>query len=148
MTDTFARKAFHKGVEDREFHWSDGYSSGTDVRKVEYLKQVPFKEANLISSELVTRQHHSYNVFGRETFKTHAPALDIDFESSLIPSSTKGHYHLFLDKALTWREYRRLLKALYKAGIIEEGFYRMTLQRKKSMLRTPWTKKGEGPHAG
>jgi len=52
----------------------------------------------------------------------HAPVLDLDFGARLVPSSTPGHFHLYLDKAMPWDTYRELLYALSKAGIIETGW--------------------------
>lgn len=67
----------------------------------------------------------------------HAPVIDLDFPAHLYPSRTPGHFHLWLDKPMTWREYKALLKALYKAGVIERGFYVMSVKRGKSFLRVP-----------
>lgn len=82
--------------------------------------------ANLVSSELLDG--------------THLPALDIDFKARLVRSQSEGHFHLYLDgmKPLTWRQYRRLLKALARAGVIEPGYYRASKARKATMLRKEW----------
>ena len=73
----------------------------------------------------------------------HAPVLDIDFEARLIPSSTPGHYHLYLDKAMSWKKYRKLLKALARAGVIEEGYAFSSIRRGFSAVRKPDIKKPE-----
>jgi hypothetical protein len=75
----------------------------------------------------------------------HAPVLDIDFEARLIPSSTLGHYHLYLDKAITWKKYRKLLKALAKAEIIEPGYARSSIWRGYSAVRKPGVLKKVAP---
>ena len=67
----------------------------------------------------------------------HSPVLDIDFEAQLIPSSTPGHFHLYLDKKISWNKYRQLLEALYEAGIIQRGFYESSLERKQTMVLLP-----------
>jgi hypothetical protein len=67
----------------------------------------------------------------------HAPVLDLDFGASLVPSTTEGHWHLYLDKTMTWRQYRRLLKALGRAGVLERGFVKFSLRRKFSAVRKP-----------
>lgn len=67
----------------------------------------------------------------------HAPILDLDFPCHVVESSTPGHSHLYLDKPITARKYRRLLKALWKAGMIEEGYYRASLTRDATHLRHP-----------
>ena len=53
----------------------------------------------------------------------HAPVLDIDIPHRLVPSSTTGHSHLFLDIELTPAEYGVLLQALVRAGVVEKGYY-------------------------
>lgn len=79
-------------------------------------------EANLISSLTVDGLH--------------APAIDLDFPCRLVPSSTSGHYHLYLDRTMSWRQYKRLLRAMLKAGLIEPGFYKIAKIRKQTFLRT------------
>lgn len=77
----------------------------------------------------------------------HAPVLDIDYSAALIPSSTKGHYHLYLGVPMTWRKYKRLLKALAKAGVIERGYYRASKARKATFVRKPGVVKTPPRHA-
>ena len=79
--------------------------------------------ASLVSSLLVG----SHNI--------HAPALDIDFPATLVPSSTPGHFHLYLDCPMPWRRYRRLLRALARAGIIERSWYKAAVYRRATHLR-------------
>ena len=71
----------------------------------------------------------------------HCPVIDIDIDHQYYPSSTPGHGHLYIDKALTWKEYKRLLKALVRAGIVEEGYYKAALSRGYTSVRLPWIKK-------
>lgn len=96
----------------------DDYHGDREVR----VRQ-PEATANLVSSLL----ENGY----------HAPTLDIDIQTRLVPSTTPGHYHLYIDHPMTWRKYRKLLRALYKAGIIEEGFYNLSKQRKSTYVRKP-----------
>lgn len=67
----------------------------------------------------------------------HAPVLDIDFSAYLVPSTTKDHFHLYLNKKMTWEQYAQLLKALHEAGIIQKGFYEGSLSRRQSMVLMP-----------
>jgi hypothetical protein len=84
--------------------------------------------ANLVSSEL--------------TNGLHSPVLDIDYEAHLVPSSTPGHYHLYLDGLeLGWDKYAKLIKTLAEIGIIQEGYAASTLQRGMSLVRVPGQKK-------
>lgn len=77
----------------------------------------------------------------------HLPVFDFDFECALVPSSTKGHYHLYLEKPVPWRHYRRLLKSMEKAGLLQKGWVKASLKRKFTSVRPPWVKKPlpEGP---
>ena len=95
-----------------------------------------FAEARLVSSETLDGKH--------------LPVLDIDFDAALIASSTAGHFHLYLNKELTWEAYAKLLEALYEAGIIQEGYYKMAIARGKTFVRCPgvYKKPGEGGSGG
>lgn len=71
----------------------------------------------------------------------HAPALDLDVPAYLVPSSTRGHTHLYINVSMPWWKYRILLKTLVWCGIIEEGYYRASVRRKMTMVRPPWVRK-------
>lgn len=77
----------------------------------------------------------------RTDLNRHKPILDIDFEAKLLPSTTEGHYHLFLDKEMSWELYEELLTTLAKCGIIEQGYANASIQRHYSAARLPWVKK-------
>lgn len=88
----------------------------------------PLDEANVVSSECVDGQHR--------------PVLDLDFECQLVPSSTPGHFHLYLDGlALPWWKYDALLKALADAGVIQHGYYTASRHRRATMVRLPGVSK-------
>lgn len=80
---------------------------------------------------------------GIEEVPMHRPVLDLDFPAMLVPSSTPGHFHLYLDKPMKWTAYHDLLGALAEAGIIEEGYAEASQVRGYSAVRVPWLKKGE-----
>lgn len=71
----------------------------------------------------------------------HRPVLDIDIPARLLPSSTPGHHHLYLDIDVPWDKYEALLKALADARVIEEGYVLAALERKATFVRLPWVKK-------
>lgn len=73
----------------------------------------------------------------------HIVALDIDHEALLIPSTTPGHHHLYINVEMDWDKYAYLLRALAYAGVIEEGYRNASMERGYTALRTPWTKKEE-----
>ena len=74
----------------------------------------------------------------------HCITIDVDYPTYAIPSSTDGHFHLYIDYPMTWRKYKRLLKALAKAGVVEEGYVDASIRRKHTAVRVPWRKKHEG----
>ena len=71
----------------------------------------------------------------------HRPILDIDFPVDVIPSSTVGHYHLYIDKKLTWEQYKKLLFVLAEVGIIEEVYLNASIDREFTSVRLPWVNK-------
>lgn len=71
----------------------------------------------------------------------HMPVLDIDYPAKLVPSSTEGHYHLYLDKQITWDAYKKVLEALAEAGLIQAGFRDWSIKRSQSFVRKPGVKK-------
>lgn len=79
---------------------------------------------------------------------THAVLLDLDVPAWLIPSSTEGHAHLYVDVRCSWRDYKRFLKASAKAGLIEQGYADASIRRGHSALRLPWVRKKANETAG
>lgn len=73
----------------------------------------------------------------------HMPVIDIDHPCRLVPSSTEGHFHLYVDVPMTKREMLRLLDALVVAGVVEEGFAEGAHHRGMAMVRKPGVKKGD-----
>lgn len=73
----------------------------------------------------------------------HAVTIDLDVPARLVPSSTPGHSHLYIDVPISWDEYEYILRALADAGILEEGYVKAAIRRKQTYLRPPWVKKGE-----
>jgi hypothetical protein len=73
----------------------------------------------------------------------HMPVIDIDYSAELLPSSTPGHFHLYLNKAVPWSDYKKVLLALYEAHLIQKGYYDWSIERGMSMLRRPGVKKND-----
>jgi hypothetical protein len=86
-------------------------------------------EANLITSK----------VLGND--QLHKVVLDVDIPARLIPSSTEGHFHLYIDKQIPWDNYVDLLGALAECGIIEAGYANASVERGYTAARLPWIKK-------
>lgn len=107
----------------KDVKWEDEY--GSCFSRVEATPET----AQVVSSELQ---------YGKGV---HAPALDIDVPAFLVPSSTPGHSHLYIDAPCSWRQYKRLLKAMERCGILEPGYVKASINRKGSHVRVPWLKK-------
>lgn len=85
-------------------------------------------EANVMSSQILGKD-------------THKVVLDVDHPVKAIPSSTEGHFHLLIDKEITWKQYKKIMKAMVDAGIVEPGFFRASKARGFTAVRLPWVKK-------
>lgn len=106
----------------------------SDEFPAEPWKHEPIEKANLITSKV---ERYPYGI------EYHRPVLDIDFEAELIPSSTPGHYHLYLDKMIPKESYFQLLNHLARVGIIQHGFADASIDRGASSARLPWIKKDD-----
>lgn len=71
----------------------------------------------------------------------HLPVIDIDLPCKLIPSSTEGHFHLYIDHPMPWGQYVELLAALAFAGIVEKGYVNASERRGQTFVRKPGVKK-------
>lgn len=71
----------------------------------------------------------------------HNLMLDIDGPAALVPSSTAGHSHLYIEAAMTWENYAKLLDVLADCGIIERGYADASKARGFTALRLPWVRK-------
>jgi hypothetical protein len=86
--------------------------------------------ANLVSSK-VKRSH------------SHRPIIDIDFPAALVPSSTPGHSHLYLDKKMSEKDFAALVEVMHRVGIIADGNLNQWDRHCALFVRTPWVKKKE-----
>lgn len=71
----------------------------------------------------------------------HAILLDLDVPAYLVPSSTPGHSHLYIDANLSESDYLTLLDLLRCAGVIEKGYASASKRHRATSLRLPWAKK-------
>lgn len=91
-------------------------------------------EANVVSS---IAKDHAESIGASYTL--HYPAIDIDLPCRLVESETPGHFHLYIDFPVTWRQYKNILHHLADAGIIEWGYYEASVKRGATFLATePW----------
>jgi len=75
----------------------------------------------------------------------HKVVLDIDLPVTVLPSTTPGHHHLFIDHEVAWDDYVNLLEALATCGLVQPGYVYASKQRGYSCVRLPWVKKVEPP---
>lgn len=93
-------------------------------------------KGTVVTSEVADRENRWLPVKN-----LHKPVLDIDLPVIVLPSSTEGHHHLYIDKVLTWDQYVELLDVLVKVGIVQEGFRNASVAREHTAVRLPWIKK-------
>lgn len=86
-------------------------------------------EAHIVSSQF------------RGDVRLHMLAIDLDVPAALVPSTTPGHSHLFIDAPMSWKQYERVLDALRGAGILENGYVAAAKARGFSAVRLPWVRK-------
>ena len=101
-----------------------GDYSANDGEVVENLM-----DANVISSDSRTDPDVQY------------PVIDLDVPVYLVPSSTQGHSHLYINVGMTFEDYTRILLALAQAGVVEEGYAEASIRRGRSDVRLPWIQK-------
>lgn len=77
----------------------------------------------------------------------HVIALDIDYPVYVVPSSTPGHHHLYIDvpNGIEHNGYMALVSLLGHLGVIEQGYAQVSIQRGHTDLRLPWVRKGDEP---
>ncbi len=72
-----------------------------------------------------------------------SPTVIVRVPVRVTPSSTRGHFHLYIDSEITWPEYSRLLRAMERANILRGKFYVWALERGQTMLFRPGLKKSD-----
>lgn len=110
--------------------WADGGSEGGESDEREPADF--FDGANVVSS-LRTDEPAG--------LKRHAVLLDLDVPAYLVPSSTEGHSHLYIDVSVRERDYYRLLEVLADCGVIERGYADVSRRKGATFVRLPWIKK-------
>lgn len=100
------------------------------------------EEATITEANVITSLYRSGVVPGGT--RRHALVLDIDHPSWLIPSTTPGHYHLYIDvpHGIEQSDYWVLLQLLSRLKIIETGYASASIERGFTSVRLPWVEKG------
>lgn len=125
LPDFIKELKLYKDVNFEDYEDDTNYRSDT----------TDFDEAQVYSSQL------------RDYPDQHLIVLDVDVPAVLIPSSTPGHNHLVIapNQSLSWDRYEGLLFELMYCGVIEEGYYRASKDRRATCVRLPWIKKPSQP---
>lgn len=76
-----------------------------------------------------------------QPWSRHYPVLDLDIPAHLVPSSTPGHSHLYLDVEIDDEGYWTLCDALANAGILQPGYVSACKSRGYTSVRLPWIRK-------
>lgn len=77
--------------------------------------------------------------------RNHALLLDLDVPAWLLPSSTGGHGHLYVDLDIPEDKLWTFLDAAADIGLVEEGYVSACKARGMTSLRPPWIVKGQEP---
>lgn len=123
-------------------NWSNNYE---EYR--EELVERDIHKAQIVTSEVreVTSVAPYESLFGdtnRALYPgTHKPVLDIDMPVKIFESTTPGHFHLFIDKEMSWEDYCKLMNVMAEVGILEQGYVKASIARQYSAIRLPWIKK-------
>ena len=95
---------------------------------------------------LVPTEEHPANAYfswGADGY--HYPCIDLDLPARLVPSSTEGHFHLYIDRPVMWDAYVKLLDALVNADLVEVGYRDAAVKQGGTTVRMPHVKKGIEP---
>jgi hypothetical protein len=90
-----------------------------------YREEVPYYAANLVGSATDLEENG------------HLPCFDLDLPAHLEPSSTPGHFHLYINKVVSWEKYVNLLHAMCEAGLVSEKYVEMSVKRGQTFVRRP-----------
>lgn len=96
----------------------------------------------LADANVITSKEAAYANGGEES-DFHKIVLDLDVPATLVPSSTGGHFHLYIDYDLHWDDYVELLEVLAKIELVEEGYVEASKREGYTSARLPWVRKAD-----
>lgn len=108
-----------------------------DVYEEAAQQAVEAAEANVATS-LAVGDFGDSDLFGGPM---HYPVLDIDLPCELVPSSTPGHFHLYIDHPVSDGAYWDLIAAMVACGIVQPGYLGASRARGYTAARLPWVRK-------
>ena len=90
-----------------------------------YREEVDYDKANLVGSKTDLEEDG------------HLPVIDMDMPAHLEPSTTPGHFHLYVNKVVPWDKYVNLLNAMRDAGLVSESTLRCPLSAGRLSFASP-----------
>jgi len=125
-------------------------------REVVELETIASEKANLVTSRVESDENKARILTAKEApgnyeynkavgHIEHAPVIDFDIPVKLVPSTQIGHYHLYIEKAIPWWQYKKVLGALSQADLIEGGYYKASVYRGLSAVRPSGSYKKDVP---
>lgn len=94
--------------------------------------------ADFIRADTVIREFSWMNEAAKkEQFLATLPPLILEVPITLLESTTPGHFHLYIERKISWAKYKKILKALKETPILEDGYVRSALCRDKTFLFKP-----------
>lgn len=138
-TQTLKRHRAWSDIDNEDYSRSRPvYIAAHDADTVEVNGRTRY--VNLVSSKLEDYEPpvaYFKDIDGQEEEEWHGVCIDIDIPCELIPSRTPGHHHLYIERALPWSKYVKLLQVLAECEIIEQEYAYASIQRKMTCLRLP-----------
>lgn len=117
MTE-FSDNLFRERVTSKIVRTTDGYGW---VEEERWIRQP--------NGTHITSQHIGHP-------DLHLPVIDDDLGLfKVFPSVTPGHQHVYIEKPIPWRQYKKLLKLLAKNGLADPEWVKLSLRRGKGFLR-------------
>lgn len=87
--------------------------------------------------------HGMYKV----SIKTEIAELFAEAEPSWVPSTTDGHFHVYVEHPLLWEDYCDRLHLLKRSKVIQDGYYEASKARQATFVRMPHVKKNPADYA-
>ena len=69
------------------------------------------------------------------------PVLDLDVPIEAVPSTTRGHFHLYIDRPMHSDQLFKLLDVMCEVGLLEPGYVEAAKIRGYTSVRLPHVKK-------
>lgn len=118
---------------------SDIFNVDRTLREVSFSEAIYPGDDGVVVNNVLDANVISSDIPGNPGL--HYPVIDLDVPAVLVPSSTPGHSHLYINKAVRWFEFETVLNALVDAGLVEGGYATACIRRERADVRLPWVQK-------